>query len=210
MINATINQFLTKQLPNLKIAVIGDVMVDRYVFGDVSRISPEAPVPVNRVAKMKEVLGGAGNVASNLSNLDCTVYLGAIAGNDDHGRLLQQLLKADKIDTTGLLTSDDRSTITKMRILGDRQQMMRLDFETITDYRSFPISNILMLPALTNSSSPRTKHRKVSKFLSLSMIFAVSFSIFITTISSVSFVIVNLFPLQNRALRCSMRCLLCR
>ena len=132
MINATINQFLTKQLPNLKIAVIGDVMVDRYVFGDVSRISPEAPVPVNRVAKMKEVLGGAGNVASNLSNLDCTVYLGAIAGNDDHGRLLQQLLKADKIDTTGLLTSDDRSTITKMRILGDRQQMMRLDFETIT------------------------------------------------------------------------------
>ena len=126
MINATINQFLTKQLPNLKIAVIGDVMVDRYVFGDVSRISPEAPVPVNRVAKMKEVLGGAGNVASNLSNLDCTVYLGAIAGNDDHGRLLQQLLKADKIDTTGLLTSDNRSTITKMRILGDRQQMMRL------------------------------------------------------------------------------------
>ena len=136
MINATINQFLTKQLPNLKIAVIGDVMVDRYVFGDVSRISPEAPVPVNRVAKMKEVLGGAGNVASNLSNLDCTVYLGAIAGNDDHGRLLQQLLKADKIDTTGLLTSDDRSTITKMRILGDRQQMMRLDFETITDLTS--------------------------------------------------------------------------
>ena len=82
MINTTINQFLTKQLPNLKIAVVGDVMVDRYVFGDVSRISPEAPVPVNRVSKMKEVLGGAGNVASNLSNLDCKVYLGALAGND--------------------------------------------------------------------------------------------------------------------------------
>ena len=133
MINTTINQFLTKQLPNLKIAVVGDVMVDRYVFGDVSRISPEAPVPVNRVSKMKEVLGGAGNVASNLSNLDCKVYLGALAGNDDHGRLLQHLLDTDKIDTTGLITSDDRSTITKMRILGDRQQMMRLDFETITD-----------------------------------------------------------------------------
>ncbi len=75
MINTTINQFLTKQLPNLKIAVVGDVMVDRYVFGDVSRISPEAPVPVNRVSKMKEVLGGAGNVASNLSNLDCKYIL---------------------------------------------------------------------------------------------------------------------------------------
>lgn len=133
MINTTISQFLTKQLPNLKIAVVGDVMVDRYVFGDVSRISPEAPVPVNRVSKMKEVLGGAGNVASNLSNLDCNVYLGALAGNDDHGRLLQHLLDTDKIDTTGLITSDDRSTITKMRILGDRQQMMRLDFETITN-----------------------------------------------------------------------------
>ena len=56
MINTTINQFLTKQLPNLKIAVVGDVMVDRYVFGDVSRISPEAPVPVNRVSKMKRFL----------------------------------------------------------------------------------------------------------------------------------------------------------
>ena len=133
MINTTISQFLTKQLPNLKIAVVGDVMVDRYVFGDVSRISPEAPVPVNRVSKMKEVLGGAGNVASNLSNLDCKVYLGALAGNDDHGHLLKNLLDTDKIDTTGLITSDDRSTITKMRILGDRQQMMRLDFETITN-----------------------------------------------------------------------------
>ncbi len=93
MINTTINQFLTKQLPNLKIAVVGDVMVDRYVFGDVSRISPEAPVPVNRVSKMKEVLGGAGNVASNLSNLDCKVYLGALAGNDDHGRLITTIAK---------------------------------------------------------------------------------------------------------------------
>ena len=96
MINTTINQFLTKQLPNLKIAVVGDVMVDRYVFGDVSRISPEAPVPVNRVSKMKEVLGGAGNVASNLSNLDCNVYLGALAGNDDHGRLLQHLTNQEE------------------------------------------------------------------------------------------------------------------
>ena len=71
MITKTVNEFLTNSLPNLNIAVIGDVMVDRYVFGDVSRISPEAPVPVNRVSSVKEVLGGAGNVASNLANLDC-------------------------------------------------------------------------------------------------------------------------------------------
>ena len=132
MITKTVNEFLTNSLPNLKIAVIGDVMVDRYVFGDVSRISPEAPVPVNRVSSVKEVLGGAGNVASNLANLDCHVYLGAVAGVDDHGRVLDKLLIADGIDTSGLIYDDNRSTITKMRILGDRQQMMRLDFETIT------------------------------------------------------------------------------
>lgn len=132
MITKTVNEFLTNSLPNLNIAVIGDVMVDRYVFGDVSRISPEAPVPVNRVSFVKEVLGGAGNVASNLANLDCHVYLGAVAGIDDHGRVLDNLLAADHIDTSGLIHDESRSTITKMRILGDRQQMMRLDFETIT------------------------------------------------------------------------------
>ena len=132
MITKTVNEFLSNSLPNLKIAVIGDVMVDRYVFGDVSRISPEAPVPVNRVSSVKEVLGGSGNVASNLANLDCHVYLGAVAGVDDHGRVLDKLLIADGIDTSGLIYDNNRSTITKMRILGDRQQMMRLDFETIT------------------------------------------------------------------------------
>ena len=81
MIKKTINKFLHDSLPNLHIAVIGDLMVDRYVFGNVSRISPEAPVPVNRVSSVKEVLGGAGNVVSNLANLDCHVYLGAVAGS---------------------------------------------------------------------------------------------------------------------------------
>lgn len=133
MITRTINEFLQNSLPNLKIAVIGDVMVDRYVFGDVSRISPEAPVPVNRVSSVREVLGGAGNVASNLANLDCHVYLGGVAGNDAHGHVLKELLNADGIDTSGMLYDAHRSTITKMRILGARQQMMRLDFETVSD-----------------------------------------------------------------------------
>ena len=133
MIKKTINKFLHDSLPNLRIAVIGDLMVDRYVFGDVSRISPEAPVPVNRVKQMKEVLGGAANVAANLANLDVHVYIGGVAGNDTHGDLLQDLLDSDGIDNSGVVISRDRSTITKMRILGDRQQMMRLDFETVRD-----------------------------------------------------------------------------
>ena len=133
MIKNTINKFLHDSLPNLRIAVIGDLMVDRYVFGDVSRISPEAPVPVNRVKQMKEVLGGAANVAANLANLDVHVYIGGVAGKDTHGDLLQDLLDSDGIDNSGVVISRDRSTITKMRILGDRQQMMRLDFETVRD-----------------------------------------------------------------------------
>ena len=133
MIKKTINNFLHESLPNLRLAVIGDVMVDRYVFGDVSRISPEAPVPVNRVERMKEVLGGAANVAANLAHLDTKVFLGGVAGTDVHGKLLDELLESNKIDGSGLIHAEDRSTITKMRILGARQQMMRLDFETIRD-----------------------------------------------------------------------------
>ena len=129
MIKKTINKFLHDSLPNLRIAVIGDLMVDRYVFGDVSRISPEAPVPVNRVKQMKEVLGGAANVAANLANLDVHVCVGGVAGQDTHGSLLQDLLDSNGIDKSGVVISNERSTITKMRILGARQQMMRLDFE---------------------------------------------------------------------------------
>lgn len=133
MIKKTINKFLHDSLPNLRIAVIGDLMVDRYVFGDVSRISPETPVPVNRVKQMKEVLGGAANVAANLANLDVHVYVGGVVGQDTHGNLLQDLLDSNGIDKSGVVISNERSTITKMRILGARQQMMRLDFETVRD-----------------------------------------------------------------------------
>lgn len=125
----TIKSFLTQTLPTLRLAVIGDSMVDRYVFGDVSRISPEAPVPVNRVTSMKEVLGGAANVAANLANLDCRVYIGGVAGKDDNWQILSHLLKVENIDMSGIIKSENRRTTTKMRIIGGRQQMMRLDFE---------------------------------------------------------------------------------
>ena len=79
-----IDHFFYHVLPNLKIAVIGDIMVDRYIFGKVERISPEAPVPVNKVDHMTSVLGGAANVASNLANLDCHVLLGGLIGDDEN------------------------------------------------------------------------------------------------------------------------------
>lgn len=124
-----IYEYLTEKLPSIRVAVIGDVMVDRYLFGDVNRISPEAPVPVNKVIEIRDVLGGAANVASNLANLDCRVFLGGIAGNDSHGELLLRLLDTQRVDGSGILYEENRCTTTKMRILGDRQQMMRVDFE---------------------------------------------------------------------------------
>ena len=83
--------FIAEKIQNLKIAVIGDVMVDRYFYGEVKRISPEAPVPVNRVKKIRSVLGGAANVAANLANLGCHVFVGGVTGDDENRLLLEEL-----------------------------------------------------------------------------------------------------------------------
>ncbi len=132
MTDRYIDNFLNNVLPKLRIAVIGDIMVDRYVFGKVERISPEAPVPVNRVEHVKSVLGGAANVASNLANLDCNVYLAGLIGDDDNARLLHRLLEEEGINGYGMVARTGHATTTKMRILGARQQMVRLDFEEVT------------------------------------------------------------------------------
>lgn len=129
MITQTIDTFLETTLPSLNIAVLGDVMVDRYVLGDVSRISPEAPVPILKAEKIKSALGGAANVAANLANLDCHVFLSGIVGDDDHSQVLRDLLSNENIDASGLIVNANRSTTSKFRMLGRRQQMLRVDFE---------------------------------------------------------------------------------
>jgi D-beta-D-heptose 7-phosphate kinase/D-beta-D-heptose 1-phosphate adenosyltransferase len=122
-------QFITSSLPRLRIAVIGDVMLDRYVFGKVSRISPEAPVPVNLVESERSVPGGAANTAANLSAMGVCTELCGLCGNDESGRRLFGLLEQRHIGSSGILTVPGFSTTAKMRILGSRQQMLRLDFE---------------------------------------------------------------------------------
>lgn len=129
--NSSIANFLQEQLQNLHIVVLGDIMVDRYIFGEVSRISPEAPVPVNRVEREKSVLGGAANVASNLAHLDCKVSICGLVGEDNNANLLRELLSEANIKTDGLIVDKERETTTKIRVLDNRQQMMRLDFETV-------------------------------------------------------------------------------
>ncbi len=123
-----IRELLQKRIGDIAVLVIGDVMLDRYYFGEVKRISPEAPVPVTRVTHEHATLGGAGNVANNLASLGCRVLLAGIVGEDEGRQRLDKLLADAGIDGGGLF-ADGRPTTTKLRVLGGHQQMLRLDFE---------------------------------------------------------------------------------
>lgn len=131
--NLSVTSFLTEGISSLRLAVIGDVMLDRYFHGEVKRISPEAPVPVTRITRIKSVLGGAANVAANLAHLDCQVFMGGVTGDDENRQLLERLMEEAGIDHSGLVKSERRRTITKLRVLGGNQQMLRLDFEEAGD-----------------------------------------------------------------------------
>ena len=128
-----VTTFLAEQIKNVRIAVIGDVMLDRYFHGEVKRISPEAPVPVTKINRIKSVLGGAANVAANLAHLECQVFMGGVTGDDENRVLLESLMDEAGIDHSGLVKSPRRKTITKLRVLGGNQQMLRLDFEETGD-----------------------------------------------------------------------------
>jgi len=117
----------------MKVTVIGDAMLDTYWWGDVERISPEAPVPVVAVSKREQRIGGAGNVALNVQALGASVSLLTILGDDEDGMQLKQLLQKKNIDTRFILESRKRLTTNKIRIISRNQQMMRLDTENIHD-----------------------------------------------------------------------------
>ncbi|BEU88351.1 hypothetical protein TAMA11512_18150 [Selenomonas sp. TAMA-11512] len=120
--------FVSQKVERCKILVAGDVMLDKYYYGKVTRISPEAPVPINHVSREKETLGGAANVAHNLALLGCKTMLAGFVGDDFHYRSL-----AEKLSDRGILSDSlvmtDRPTTTKIRVIGGHQQMIRLDFE---------------------------------------------------------------------------------
>lgn len=113
-----------------RILVIGDVMIDSYLWGKVDRISPEAPVPVVSLHKRENRLGGAANVALNIRNLGGIPVLCTFTGKDEKGELLQTLLKEKGLDSTGVLASGHRMTTVKFRIIGNNTQMLRVDEET--------------------------------------------------------------------------------
>lgn len=133
----------------MKVAIVGDVMVDSYVMGKVHRMSPEAPVPVLLLDKEEHRLGGAANVALNLKALGAEVYLCSVIGTDALATNFQQLLTEAKIQNDEIIQSDDRKTTVKTRVLSGTQHVLRIDQEDTCD-----ISNTLE-DALINA----TKHR---------------------------------------------------
>ena len=138
-----------------RVLVVGDLMLDRYWFGDVERISPEAPVPVVKIARTDERPGGAANVARNAAALGAQVTLIGVVGDDEPGRSLERLLAAEHVRTS--LRRDATSpTTVKLRVIGRQQQLLRVDFETmpsaaalaakLADYeRALPESDVVVV-----------------------------------------------------------------
>ncbi len=112
-----------------RIVVVGDVMIDEWIWGRVSRISPEAPVPVVAVDKHSFTLGGSGNVANNLRALGAAVTFVGVVGNDAEGERVRGMFADIDCDTSGLLTLDDRPTTRKTRVVAHNQQVVRADWE---------------------------------------------------------------------------------
>lgn len=125
--NEIINLF--KNFSQLNVLIIGDVMMDSYFFGKVDRISPEAPVPIVSVEKKDNRLGGAANVALNIKALGANPILCAVIGNDEDGKKFNSLLKKEKLSSTGIVTSGERITTVKTRIIGNKHQVLRVDSE---------------------------------------------------------------------------------
>lgn len=128
----SLQDFFNK-LATIKVGVIGDVMLDTYMWGVVERISPEAPVPIVSLQKKEFRIGGAGNVALNICSLDASAWLISVIGDDEDGNLLLNLLQSNHINADYVLRSGDRITTNKIRVIGRNQQMMRLDAEVTND-----------------------------------------------------------------------------
>ena len=136
---------MIESLRNTKpnILVVGDLMIDHYLWGDCDRISPEAPVQVVNVAKETAVLGGAGNVVNNLHTLGASVSVASVIGQDEIGRELTLMLKSLGVKTEGLVTQEGRKTSKKSRVIASNQQILRYDKESKEDISSESVDKIV-------------------------------------------------------------------
>jgi D-glycero-beta-D-manno-heptose-7-phosphate kinase len=120
---------LVKDFSRLRVLIIGDVMVDSYMWGRVERISPEAPVPIVAVSKKEIRPGGAANVALNIQSLGATPLLCSVIGNDEAGKQFSKMILGLKMDTSFLVPDNKRRTTVKTRVIGNNHQMLRVDEE---------------------------------------------------------------------------------
>jgi D-glycero-beta-D-manno-heptose-7-phosphate kinase len=133
---------LIRRFPEKRILVIGDVMLDRFIWGNVFRISPEAPVPVVNVSKEAVYPGGAANVARNLVPFAGKVQIVGLAGKDTDGEVLVDILQQGGIEAGGMLRTADCDTITKTRIIAHKQQVVRIDREKITALQAEQVERV--------------------------------------------------------------------
>lgn len=123
---------IIENFSNVKILIVGDVMLDRYLWGSVNRISPEAPVPIVNINKTTLALGGAANVAANVAGLGAKPILVGITGNDSEAKILAEILEQSKISSEFLIQLEERQTTTKTRLVAHNQHVVRFDQETTT------------------------------------------------------------------------------
>ena len=115
---------------NMNILIVGDVMIDSYMWGKVNRISPEAPVPIVSITKRENRLGGAANVALNVRALGAKAIMASVIGNDDRGKIFLGLLDKRELVKDGILITENRITTSKHRVISDGQHLLRVDQET--------------------------------------------------------------------------------
>lgn len=145
--------FVSQPTEQARILVVGDIMLDRYWFGDVERISPEAPVPVVQVKRTEERLGGAANVARNAAALKSHASLLGVIGDDEPGNMLEKLLEAGHVRSC-LKRDPSVATIIKMRVLARQQQLLRVDFEA-------PPANDVLSRVLTEYQNLLPQHNTI-------------------------------------------------
>jgi rfaE bifunctional protein kinase chain/domain len=144
MTQAALEDFF-KQLPQLKVVVVGDVMVDAYAWGFTERMSPEAPVPVLQIRETEYRLGGAANVALNLKAMGVQTELLSVCGEDAAAGHLFSCLQASQLPTTGIISSKTRPTTLKTRIMSGQQQLLRIDEERLEDLDAASSTELLQL-----------------------------------------------------------------
>lgn len=136
---------LFKSFNNLNVLIIGDVMIDSYLWGKVNRISPEAPVPIVSVTSKEIRLGGAANVALNIQALGANPILCSVVGVDAEGQNFLDLLKKQRLSQKGILKIRDRATTVKTRVIGNKAQLLRIDEETEEDITQSETNQLLTL-----------------------------------------------------------------